>query len=159
MRWVFMPNLDRWGKGPVSAGWQKAEAEGGVQERMIPLRFLRRHQDAVSLVAAWALLLQAFVGPMLPSLHAAAGFNAALCSTKTIDATKPASPIRHRTTCDCCSFACRLGCGLTAGLLPYTLRVPLPSSAPGLLNRRAIEAPVLRSIEVLAAQPRGPPLA
>jgi hypothetical protein len=127
---------------------------------MIPLRFLRRHQDAVSLVAAWALLLQAFVGPMLPSLHATPGFNAALCSTKAIGATKPASPTHHGTTCDCCTFACRLGCGTTAaGLLPDALWVPLPSSEPSLLNRRPIEAPVLRSAEVLSAQPRAPPLA
>jgi hypothetical protein len=43
--------------------------------------------------------------------------------------------------------------------LPDALWVPLPSSAPSLLNRRPIEAPVLRSAEVLSAQPRAPPLA
>ena len=125
------------------------------------VNWLRRHQDVVSLVAAWGLLLQVLIGPLLPSLHAMSGDGAVMCTAKGLVAAKPATPTpaRHGAACDCCSFACRVSCGSTsAGLLPQDFRVPLPPSALILINGPRHDAPRPKSPVILSAQARGPPI-
>ena len=122
---------------------------------------LRRHRDVVSLVAAWGLLLQVLIGPLLPSLHAMSGDGAVMCTAKGLVAAKPATPApaRHGAACDCCSFACRVSCGSTsAGLLPQDFRVPLPPSTLILINGPPRNEAAPKSAEIFSAQARGPPI-
>jgi hypothetical protein len=122
---------------------------------------LRRHQDVISLVAAWALLLQALVGPILPSLHRTAEQGVVMCTAKGAVAAKEApAPKQHKPNCQCCTFACRLSCASTsAGLLPDVTLVPPSASAVVLIARPRFDAPTPDHAELSAARPRGPPVA
>lgn len=122
---------------------------------------LRRHQDVVSLVAAWALLLQALIGPILPSLHMTADQGVVMCTAKGAVAVKEApAPKQHKPNCQCCTFACRLSCASTsAGLVPDVTLVPPPASAAVLIAGPRFDAPPPDHAELSAARPRGPPVA
>jgi hypothetical protein len=122
---------------------------------------LRRHQDVISLVAAWALLLQALIGPILPSLHMTAEQGVVMCTAKGAIATKEApAPKQHKPNCQCCTLACRVGCGsASAGLLPDATLVPPPASAAILISGPRFDAPEPDHAELSAARPRGPPVA
>jgi hypothetical protein len=122
---------------------------------------LRRHQDVISLVASWALLLQALIGPLLPSLHMSADQGVVMCTAKgAIAAKETPAPKQHKPNCQCCTFACRLSCGsASAGLLPDTSRVPPPASAAILILGPRLDEPAPDQAELHAARPRGPPVA
>ena len=121
---------------------------------------LRRHQDVISLVASWALLLQALIGPILPSLHMTAEEGVVMCTEKGTVAEKPTpAPKQHEPNCQCCTLACRLGCGSSAGLLPDTTRVQPPATAAVLTLGPRVDAPAPDQTELSAARPRGPPVA
>jgi hypothetical protein len=101
---------------------------------------LRRHQDVVSLVAAWALLLQALIGPILPSLHMTADQGVVMCTA-----------LHVRLPLSCASTS--------AGLVPEVKLVPPPASAVVLNTAPRFDAPPPDHAELSAARPRGPPVA
>jgi hypothetical protein len=122
---------------------------------------LRRHQDVISLVASWALLLQALIGPILPSLHMNAEEGVVMCTEKgTIAEKQTPAPKQHQPNCQCCTLACRLGGGgASAGLLPDTTRVQPPATAAVLILGSRLDALAPDLAELSAAKPRGPPVA
>jgi hypothetical protein len=122
---------------------------------------LRRHRDVISLVASWALLLQALIGPVLPSLHMTADEGVVMCTAKGAVARKEApAPKQHKPNCQCCTLACRVGCtNASFGLLPDSTFVPAPASAAILIVGPHFDAPAPDHAEFSAARPRGPPVA
>jgi hypothetical protein len=123
------------------------------------VRSLRRHQDVVSLVASWALLLQALIGPLLPSqMSSEPGL--VMCTAKGAVAAGKSLPKQHKPNCPCCTFACRVGHGGTAaGILPEAARVAPPALAAIFKLGPRLDVPALRRSEYSAARPRGPPAA
>jgi hypothetical protein len=121
---------------------------------------LRRHQDVISLVASWALLLQALIGPVLPSLYTTADEGVVMCTTKGVAAEDAPLPKPHKPNCECCTLICRAGCGnMSTGVLPSAIAV-LPSGAAAIfIPGPRLDAPTLRQADLSAARPRGPPIA
>lgn len=124
--------------------------------------WLRREGDCVSLVVAWAVLLQALIASIGSGAHAAAYLRPAdmvLCTGRGA-AIAPADPAQNHRTTDCCTPACRIACsGANGGIVPFDFRVPLPA----FVENRAKPPRNLERLGQFAAasqaQPRAPPLA
>lgn len=127
--------------------------------------WLRRDKDCIALVVVWALLLQAALLSFAAGAHAAglaSGESTVLCTLRGAVNGDPAPGQGHRKADHaCCTTACRLACGGpgNAGLLPPTLRVPLPASIEAPAEPARLAEPVGSSSEVSPAQPRAPPRA
>jgi hypothetical protein len=129
------------------------------------MKWLRRDQDCIGLVLAWALLVQSLLLAVSSGAYAATlatGGSTVLCTQRgaVTDRTVPGQ--RHKSTdCQCCSVSCRTACGGGggSGLLPIALRVPLPAAVEVPAEPPRAPELTLRSAETSLAQPRAPPLA
>jgi hypothetical protein len=124
--------------------------------------WLRRDQDCIGLVVAWALLFQAIILSVSSGAYAAklaSGESIVMCTARGAVTGRSVPGPRHKSTdCQCCSMSCRAACsGGGAGIIPIALRVPLPTSVEVPAKPSRVLGLRLRSAEASAAQPRGPP--
>jgi hypothetical protein len=125
--------------------------------------WLRRDQDCIGLVVAWALLFQAVILSVSSGAYAAqlaSGGSIVMCTARGAVTDRSVPGQRHKSTeCQCCSMSCRAACGGGGGIIPIALRVPLPTSVEVPAKPPRVLGLRLRSAEASAAQPRAPPLA
>jgi hypothetical protein len=126
--------------------------------------WLRRDQDCIGLVVAWALLFQAIILSVSSGAYAgalAAGGSLVMCTARGAVTDRSLPGQRHKSTdCQCCSMSCRAACGGSGGgIIPIALRVPLPGSVEVPAKPPRVLGLSPRSAEASAAQPRAPPLA
>lgn len=126
--------------------------------------WLRRDRDCIALVVVWALLVQAAILSFASGAHAAtlaSGQDIVLCTAKgAVIGRQLPGQSHQKTDCQCCAMACRSGCGGgCAGLVPVTLRIPLPASVEAPAAPLPRLEPLVQSPDASPAQPRAPPLA
>ena len=124
--------------------------------------WLRRDKDCIALVVVWALLLQTAILSFAAGAHAAtlaSGQSIVLCTARgAVIGRQIPGQSHQKADCQCCTMACRAGCGATpGGVLPTVFRVPLPSSAETPAKPPHVLEFPLQTAEASPAQPRAPP--
>jgi hypothetical protein len=127
------------------------------------MKRLRRDQDCIGLVLAFALLFQALVLSVSSGAYAAtlaADGNSVMCTARGAVTDRTVPGPRHKSA-DCCSTSCRTACGVGggAGIIPIALRVKLPAAVEVPAEPPRAPGFTLRSAEASTAQPRAPPRA
>jgi hypothetical protein len=124
--------------------------------------WLRKDNDCIALVLAWAVLLQATLLSFTFGLHASAfaAKSSVLCSVLG-DSAGGSLPVKSdHPDMACCTQACRLTChGVTGAFLVDASRILLPGSVSILAEAYYAETLLPDAIRAFAAQPRAPPLA
>jgi hypothetical protein len=126
--------------------------------------WLRRDKDCISLVLAWAILIQAIILSFTSGLHAAtlaSGSSGAviLCTTKgaVIGQQLPGQG-HNKADCQCCLIGCRLSCGgVCGGVFPVAFGATLLHSVSRLATRPRLDSPSIKASEAFSAKPRAPP--